>query len=263
MPFANNEGVRIHYEVEGSGPALLLHHAFMADGSDWRECGYTQELSKGYQAITLDARGHGQSDKPHDRAGYQPDTMVADVLAVLDDLGVARAHYWGFSLGGDVGLRLALQAPQRLRSLVLGGTSSHHPASEGEQKATDQLRQGLAYAAQKGMAAFVALSEQMLGPLPARERAQYLAADPLALSAALEAYAGWPSVEGSLARIETPCLLYAGDKDPLFASGQEAAGKIPGAAFLPFPGLGHRDLPYRVDLVLPEVKGFLAGIGEV
>jgi len=59
MPFANNNGVKIHYEIEGNGPPIVLHHGFGGVGERWREYGYTQELNKNNRVIALDARGCG------------------------------------------------------------------------------------------------------------------------------------------------------------------------------------------------------------
>ena len=61
VPYANNQGVRIHYEVEGSGPPLILHHGSFGSGLDWREFGYTDALKQDHQLILIDARGHGAS----------------------------------------------------------------------------------------------------------------------------------------------------------------------------------------------------------
>lgn len=64
-----NEGVRIHYEVEGSGPTLILQHGFTQKLQGWQLAGYLDALKRTYRLILVDARGHGESDKPHDPAG--------------------------------------------------------------------------------------------------------------------------------------------------------------------------------------------------
>jgi pimeloyl-ACP methyl ester carboxylesterase len=70
MPNATNVGIRIHYEVVGSGPPLVLHHGSFASGADWRDLGYADVLKHENQLILIDARGHGASDKPHNPAAY-------------------------------------------------------------------------------------------------------------------------------------------------------------------------------------------------
>ena len=125
MPDVVGEGVRIHYEVEGIGPPLVLHHGFAAALGMWHRNGAVTALRDHYQLILIDARGHGQSDKPHTPAAYSQRQTAADVVAVLDDLGIKTAHFYGYSLGGLVGFYLGKYAPDRMRSLALGGVHPH------------------------------------------------------------------------------------------------------------------------------------------
>jgi pimeloyl-ACP methyl ester carboxylesterase len=82
MPHANNDGVRIYYEREGSGPPLVLHAGFMQRLQHWQDFGgFVAALKDDYDLIRLDPRGHGGSDKPRDPAQYTYDRRVADVLA--------------------------------------------------------------------------------------------------------------------------------------------------------------------------------------
>ena len=123
MPYANNAGVRIHYEVDGTGPALVLHHGFTQCLEDWSECGYVAALRPRYQVILVDARGHGDSDKPHDEASYTLDRRTADVTTVLDALGLEKAHFWGYSMGGRIGFGMARYAPDRVDKLVIASNT--------------------------------------------------------------------------------------------------------------------------------------------
>ena len=70
MPYADNDGIRIHYQVEGEGPPLVLQHGFSESVVDWYEVGYVDALRSDYRLILIDARGHGASDKPHDTDSY-------------------------------------------------------------------------------------------------------------------------------------------------------------------------------------------------
>ena len=100
MPYATHQSVRIHYQVEGAGPPLVLLHGFNSRLERWYESGYVESLRHDYHLILLDARGHGASDKPHERAAYAWPIPVADVLAVLDHLQIPQAHVLGYSMGG-------------------------------------------------------------------------------------------------------------------------------------------------------------------
>ena len=88
MPFANNNGIRIHYEIEGTGVPLILQHGFTDSLESWYENGYVETLKRDYGLILVDARGHGASDKPHETSAYAMERRTADILAVLRDLDI-------------------------------------------------------------------------------------------------------------------------------------------------------------------------------
>jgi pimeloyl-ACP methyl ester carboxylesterase len=122
MPSADASGVPIHYDLAGSGPPLVLLQGWVGDSTTWRHAGYVDALAGQFTLVLVDGRGRGRSGKPHDPTLYTTDHLAADVLAVLDDLGVDRAGFWGQSLGGRVGLVLAIRHPGRLRALIAGAT---------------------------------------------------------------------------------------------------------------------------------------------
>lgn len=99
MPYATNQGLRIHYRVEGRGPALVLQHGFRWNLEGWSRYGYVDPRRSRHRLILVDARGHGASDKPYDSEAYALSLRAGDVVAVLDALDVRRAHFWGYSMG--------------------------------------------------------------------------------------------------------------------------------------------------------------------
>ena len=88
MPFANNNGIQIYYEIEGAGPPLILGHGMMGSIEDLRGRNYLGGLTQDFQVILFDARGHGKSDKPANLEAYYLQSILKDVLAVLDALGI-------------------------------------------------------------------------------------------------------------------------------------------------------------------------------
>ena len=100
MPYANNEGVRIHYQIEGEGPPLVLQHWSLATLECSYDYGYVSALGNDYQLILLDARGHSASDKPRESEAHGLGQRVGDIVAILDDLGIGKAHFGGYSMGG-------------------------------------------------------------------------------------------------------------------------------------------------------------------
>ena len=121
MPYVDNSGVKIHYHVEGDGPPLVLQHGLTSSLQNWYAYGFVEELQKDYRLILVDARGHGRSDKPHDPKDYDLKLRVSDILAVMDDLGVEKAHYMGYSMGGRIGFGLVMHALDRFHSFIVGG----------------------------------------------------------------------------------------------------------------------------------------------
>ena len=134
MPYVTNRGVRIHYETIGNGPALVMHHGTFGSNADWIDLGYVDAVKEDRQVILLDSRGHGRSDKPHDPTAYELALRTSDVIAVLDKLGIQKADYFGYSLGGWIGFDLAKRAPGRFRSFILGAA---HPYAESMQPFRD------------------------------------------------------------------------------------------------------------------------------
>jgi len=123
MPSFQNGAVEIAYLDEGEGDPILLVHGFASSKNvNWVYPGWVSELRKaGRRVIALDNRGHGESGKLYDPAQYELAIMAGDVIALMDHLQIARADVMGYSLGSRMTAVLALQEPQRLRSIILGG----------------------------------------------------------------------------------------------------------------------------------------------
>jgi len=248
MPYAVNAGVRIHYKVEGAGPDLVLQHGFMGSLEDWSACGYVAALRPNYRLIFIDARGHGESDKPRDEASYAIDRRVSDITAVLDSLHVKSAHFWGYSMGGYIGFGLAKYAPHRLGMLVVGGA---HPYARDQSGHRQLLHEG----ATGGGDALVAAFEKALGPIPESYAASLRAGD---VQAWLAAAADRIGIEDVLQTIATPCCIYCGDADPLFEQAKLAAAQVTAATFFPLQGFNHLQAFTQSSVVLPHVLPFLA-----
>jgi pimeloyl-ACP methyl ester carboxylesterase len=121
MPFATNRGQRIHYTVDGSGPLVVLQHGILMDAESWKQAGIVDALSDSFRVACVDSLGHGHSDKPSDPGLYGQEQRSGDIVAVIDDLGDARAHLVGHSMGGWLAVGVARHHPKRLSSLTMGG----------------------------------------------------------------------------------------------------------------------------------------------
>ena len=269
MPYVTNQGVRIHYEVEGQGPPLVLMTGFAGTLEDWRDFGYAQVLSKDYRLILIDPRGRGGSDKPHELDAYDVKFMVDDLAAILDDLKIAKAHYFGYSMGAGIGFSITIYAPERFYSLILGGFSYPIIGNELRDDALviaiqEGLEKAIETAPDRPMEVFVADLEKMTGPYPPERRARMLALDARALTAAARTarFSVSPKAEEVLPRITIPCLIFAGEADPVCVGARECASRMPNATFFSLPGLGHLEAMMRNDLVLPHIKEFLAEVSK-
>lgn len=258
MSFVDNNGVKIHYEVEGEGPPLILHHGSGESIHSWQ--GYNLQLGDTFQLVFMDARGHGQSDKPHVSAAYQIQHMVGGVVAVLDHLNLAKVHFWGYSMGGKFGYAFAKDYPDRLRSLIIGGSAACDLPKDIDEalKVVPLFERGY----KEGV-------EVILKELKASGRAvspsyeKFLrTADLAAMTALIRHRSAHPlDLLGSLPAITVPCLVYAGDADePVHSLSREHANHLPNATFYSLPGLKHGEAQTRSDLIVPPVKRFLTQI---
>lgn len=123
MPNFLSDGLSLHYEIAGEGPPVLCIHGFASSGQvNWVEVGWVDTLvAAGYRAITLDNRGHGASDKPHDPERYHPQAMAGDALALLDHLDIEQAAVLGYSMGARIAAFLAFEHPERVACVIFGG----------------------------------------------------------------------------------------------------------------------------------------------
>ena len=120
MPFATaDDGVKLHYEETGSGTPVIFVHEFAGDHRSWEL--QIRFLSRTFRCIAYNARGYPPSDVPEDPKRYSQARARDDVVAVLDHLGIDRAHVVGLSMGGFATLHVGLAYPKRTLSLVIAG----------------------------------------------------------------------------------------------------------------------------------------------
>ncbi|MHB8572161.1 MAG: alpha/beta fold hydrolase [Candidatus Dormibacteria bacterium] len=256
-------GCRHHYQVTGVGEPVLLAHGLLFNGDQWD--GVLAHLT-GYRAVTFDWRGQHRSEVTED--GYDNWSLGRDALALMDHLGIERAHWVGLSMGGFVGLRLALAHPERLLSLTL--IDSAAVADLPEQ---DAMNSAFVHVARRGELDAVApgLPPIFFSPTFIAEHGavvqgwvdRIMAADTEGLCrATLGAVVGRDDVSDRLTSIGVPTLVMCGTEDvpqPLERS-EAMASAIPGARLVRLEGLGHMSAVEDPDLVGRELRAFLAGV---
>ena len=251
MPYVDNQGVRIHYHLEGEGPPLVVLHGLTGDLKAWYDTktAYIPELRKRNQLILLDARGHGASDKPHDPKSYDTSSFASDVTAVLDELNIDKTGFFGHSMGGWIGWCVANHAPDRIDYLIIGG---QHPYEKERSRWDDFIS-----LFRRGMDAWIAeLSAQdgaaWTAEMEASERQNDLD-DLLAVSIAMR---DSPGMGDMLPNLTVPCLLYSGDEDAYRLGIKRAVENISDVTYFSIPG-DHGAALFRDDLVLPHITTFL------
>jgi pimeloyl-ACP methyl ester carboxylesterase len=236
MPYANSAGVRIYYEVEGQGPAVMLAHGATSNLESWKE-NPLERLADAYTIILYDARGHGRSDRPHLPEAYDVRLMAGDAVTVLDTIGVDRAHFWGYSMGGWTAFQLAKDAPQRLCSLILGGTgptSDPEPADAPPSPLLRVMRTGV----ERGPDAVVEGMREVFGEISRQYEGRLRSLDYQAMVALLEhaTYHSTSQLE-ILPTISVPCLAYMTEADdPGFVETRAWLNQIPNAALVAIGG---------------------------
>jgi pimeloyl-ACP methyl ester carboxylesterase len=115
-----DDGIRLHYEEAGSGTPIVFVHEFGGDHRSWEP--QLRQLARRHRCVTFAARGYPPSDVPESVDAYSQARAVADIVAVMDAAGIDRAHVVGLSMGGFAALHLALEHPDRARSIVVAGT---------------------------------------------------------------------------------------------------------------------------------------------
>ena len=261
MPFATNptDQIRTHFEVSGSsGPPVLFYTGF-ADPLEVAKASHLARVLSGeFRLIYADHRGQGGSDKPTDPDSYALQRRVGDAVAVLDTLGIERAHVLGSSWGARLGFALGEHASNRILSLVLCGNQPY--SWNLESPIAKVVTRAVAASRRRGMTGFVESFEEDLGyRLPEPERTWTLRKnDPAALEAAWKSVQIEGAISADLSQWRLPCLICAGEADEMHDDAMRAAGEIPGATFVSLGGHSHISAFYEADdLLLPHVLALL------
>ena len=114
------DGTQIAFDVTGDGPTIILLHGGGGSRQNWHEAGYVDGAKDSFRVIAMDIRGHGESDKPIDKASYTTDKLVQDILAVADYCKAKSFVLWGFSYGGNISRYLAAQSDRVAGSIIMG-----------------------------------------------------------------------------------------------------------------------------------------------
>jgi pimeloyl-ACP methyl ester carboxylesterase len=252
--YAPVNGIKIYYEVYGSGqPLVLLHGAFMTIESNWSQM--IPELSKTRKVIAIEMQGHGRT--PYSDRQLSHATMASDVAAVMDYLKIDSADVAGYSMGGAIAYKFAIQSPKRLKKLVIISATY---------KSTGWLPEI--------NNAFKMFKPEFFDNSPLHTAYDAVAPDKTKWSSFISqmiAYAGLPFDFGddNIAKISAPVLIIAGDNDGLdkvelaktyrLLGGGVAAemGQTSKSQLAIVPGQAHVSLMMQTSTLLTYMSNFL------
>ena len=251
MPKLDRDGVEIYYEAHGSGPALLLTHGYSSTSAMWR--GQIEALSKHHKLVLWDMRGHGQSDYPNDPAAYSEALTVADMAALLDQVGAHSAIVGGLSLGGYMSLAFYRAHPQRVEALLIIDTGPGFKKDDARQAWNKRAHDTGDRFEREGLAVLTSQSRE-------RSSVSHRDASGLARAARGMLTQRDAGVIEMLPDIKVPSLVVVGaDDTPFLAASDYMAAKIPDAEKVVIPSAGHAvniDQPQAfIAAVLPFLDG--------
>jgi pimeloyl-ACP methyl ester carboxylesterase len=231
MSKLNRDGVKIHYEVYGSGPPLLLTHGYSSTSAMWE--GQIEALSKHHKLVLWDMRGHGQSDYPDDPAAYSEALTVGDMAALLDEIGADSAIVGGLSLGGYMSLAFYRAHPKRVRALLIIDTGPGFKKDEAREAWNKRAHDTADRFEREGLEVLKSLSRE-------RSTVSHRDASGLARAARGMLTQRDARVIESLPDVRVPSLVIVGAEDtPFLAASDYMAAKIPGARKVVIPAAGH------------------------
>lgn len=241
MPDGENEGVRIHYEVDGTPgkPTIVFQHGFLERLQVWRERGFVERVKDDFYVLLVDARGHGASDKPHDPEAYDMRARVLDITAVMDAEGVPLAHYHGYAMGGTIGWATMIYAPQRFLSWTIGGSMPMRDTTDAANRAAEDFD------------AYYAGALARNPHVKAADEAGLQ--DRAALKAAHTERAKWQGAEQAVRLAKGPILVYVGTEDQPHPGALRARELNPNLRVIELQGDDHGQAAQRPEIVAPAM----------
>ena len=205
-------GIQINYEIEGSGPWVVMSHSLACTISMWDE--QAEALKSKYKVLRYDTRGHGGSDAPS--GPYTLDQFADDLHGLLGALGVTHPHFVGLSMGGMIGMTYALKHPGVFKSLAVCDSSSRIPV-EARPIWEDRIK----IATEQGMAPLVepTLKRWFTEPFLATRNSVVERVAALIRNTPVQGYAGCCQaiakldITDRIGAIKTPVQVIVGDKD--------------------------------------------------
>lgn len=254
MPFANVNGVRLFYRLEGQAgkPVVIFSHSIGTDHAMWAP--QAANLLPHFQILRYDTRGHGASDAPSGE--YSVEMLGRDALALADSLEIGKFAWCGLSMGGAIGQWLAVNAPDRLTKLVLANTSPQFvPRSNWENRINAVKQGGMSSIADLAMQRFFSAETVSRNePFVGSAKSVLVGTNAVGYLGCCAALRDFDSRKW-LPQIHVPTLVISGDRDlptPWEGHSEIFAREIPGAQSVRLPAahLSNLERPRSFSAVL-------------
>lgn len=251
----NSDSVEIAFDDVGQGEPVLLIHGFASNGRvNWVDTGWVKTLMDGgFRVITIDNRGHGESEKLYNPDLYPAAEMAEDARRLLDHLEIPRAHVMGYSMGARIAAFLTINHPARVEAAVFAGLASRMitGVGGGPEIAKALEAASLLDVTDVSARSFRVFAEQTRGDLKA-------------LAACIRSSRVKITAE-MLATIKAPVLVVVGEKDDVAGEIGPLVAAIPGATGVTLPRRNHMnavgDRQYK-EAVLTFLSAHPLGIGN-
>ena len=255
----------VSYEERGEGEPVMLAHGF---GMNRRAMApLAERLAPRFRVVSFDLRGHGATRCPADDSAYSYPLLFQDWVGLMDHLSIGRAHLAGHSMGGQIALMMAIERPERVRSLVAVGAGPCRRVTDPDEEAT--WRRGAKFfenADPDQLTAALAVSSPLAQPVENNLDLDALYGDARGADLARMIRGAYLNVESNDALckdVTTPTLVIAGAEDGQWKEPSKKLAKlIPAGRFVEVPGAGHLVRLEKPGVVGREIEAFFADTTE-
>lgn len=263
MTILTANGITIRYEVQGSGPWVMLSHSLSCDLTMWDALAVA--LAPTFTVLRYDTRGHGRTSLPSEapEGPYSFEQLVGDVVGLLDALHIERTHFVGLSMGGMIGQHLALAHPARVDRLVIANSTSRIPPEAGplwDERIAIARGEGCAGLVEGTLGRWFTPGFRAAQPLETARIGRLIAATPpagyIGCAGAIRAL----DITARIDAIRAPTLVIAGADDPGTppAMSEAIAARIPGARLEVIANASHLSCIEQPARFLGLVEDFLS-----
>src|SRR5215470_16636535 len=252
-------GITINYQVDGpdGAPWLVFSNSLATNLAMWDD--QARELGRAFRVLRYDQRGHGGSDAPGGR--YSFELLIADALALMDALGIKRAHFAGLSMGGATALGFAQKHPDRLDKVVVCDSpcqSTPTSSQQWEERIVVAQKQGMEALVEPTLVRWFPPEVMKANPPHVDKVRQMIRSTPVDGFIGCAAALADHDYAAAVARVTQPVLFLVGEKDAAAPPMRKLNEALPGSRYVELAGAGHISNLDHPEAFTRAIKDFLA-----